>query len=821
MKKSSLLKKMTGIPLPSLTTSIPVGTSTKWTYLLSLLFFSFLTTTSFAATFTVSNLNDSGAGSLRQAILDANSTSGADVIDFSVSGVISPLTALPDITDEVDIDGSGQTIQIDYASSYVLTLNSGSDGSVIQNLDLSHAGGSPSGFGIRMNSANDITIQNCVINNRTRGIYGSGGSDIQILNNDLTGSGIASGTPQYAIELSSVTSNTLPGGVSISGNTFGNANHGVRFSSMSNLIISDGSVSGTNVALSGLSTISTYVLSLNNVSNSSIDGLDASSATAGQGNAVWMDNSDNITVQNCVINDRVRGIRASGGSDIQILNNDLTGSGISPGTPRYAIELVSISPNTLPGGVSVSGNTLGNSDHGVSISGMSNLIISNDASPVSGTHIALSGLGSVSDYAFTLSNVTDSDIDGLDVSSSTVGVGTGMNIQSCDNITVQNCMIQDRRTGLDIDNGSDFTIQNNDFTGSGDAPTYALTMSSVTSNILPGGVSISGNTFENSQYAVNFGSMSDLIISDGTVANTNVQLPSMTKHFLPMALGNCTNVLIESLDFSAGNGPYVGLYTADDNGVHLNGCTNVTVKNCVIQNRETAIWSTSSTDYTIQNNDFTGSGTSSGDYVIELLGVSASSLTGGVLITGNTFGGAGSVSGIELHDASNLTISDGSVSGTNVELSGLAGMNDPIYLDNVSNSLVESLDLSTSSGSGEGLYLRNCDDVTVQNINASGHNYGIYAFGGSDIEALNNDVSNSSIGIYLRDLTANTLTGGVSVSGNTFTGSTTILYARDMSDLTISDGSVSGTNVTLPNYDGSNSTVVSLYSVSNSVMIVD
>ena len=39
-----------------------------------------------AATFTVTNTNDSGAGSLRQAILDANASAGADLIDFNIPG---------------------------------------------------------------------------------------------------------------------------------------------------------------------------------------------------------------------------------------------------------------------------------------------------------------------------------------------------------------------------------------------------------------------------------------------------------------------------------------------------------------------------------------------------------------------------------------------------------------------------------------------------------------------------------------------------------------------------------------------------------------
>ncbi|MEP6923260.1 MAG: hypothetical protein ABI954_02240, partial [Pyrinomonadaceae bacterium] len=38
-----------------------------------------------AATFTVTNTNDTGAGSLRQAILDANAAAGDDIIAFDSS----------------------------------------------------------------------------------------------------------------------------------------------------------------------------------------------------------------------------------------------------------------------------------------------------------------------------------------------------------------------------------------------------------------------------------------------------------------------------------------------------------------------------------------------------------------------------------------------------------------------------------------------------------------------------------------------------------------------------------------------------------------
>ena len=64
-----------------------------------------------AATMTVINTNDSGAGSLRQAILDANGTVGADTINFSIgSGAqhIIPASALPPITQPLNIDGTSQ-----------------------------------------------------------------------------------------------------------------------------------------------------------------------------------------------------------------------------------------------------------------------------------------------------------------------------------------------------------------------------------------------------------------------------------------------------------------------------------------------------------------------------------------------------------------------------------------------------------------------------------------------------------------------------------------------------------------------------------------
>ena len=67
-----------------------------------------------SAALTVTNTNDSGAGSLRQAILDANSTAGPHTIEFNIPGcssacVIQPDSKLPALTSgDTTIDGYSQ-----------------------------------------------------------------------------------------------------------------------------------------------------------------------------------------------------------------------------------------------------------------------------------------------------------------------------------------------------------------------------------------------------------------------------------------------------------------------------------------------------------------------------------------------------------------------------------------------------------------------------------------------------------------------------------------------------------------------------------------
>ncbi len=99
--------------------------------------------------FLVTNVLDSGSGSLRQAITNANSTPGLNTITFAIPGigpfVITLASILPTIKDPIVLDGTTQPgysgspfIQINGHGLPVagLILGSGSDGSTIKGLDI-------------------------------------------------------------------------------------------------------------------------------------------------------------------------------------------------------------------------------------------------------------------------------------------------------------------------------------------------------------------------------------------------------------------------------------------------------------------------------------------------------------------------------------------------------------------------------------------------------------------------------------------------------------------------------------------------------------
>lgn len=125
----------------------------------------------FSATFTVTNTNDSGPGSLRQAILDANASPGDDDIVFNIAGagphVITPLSLLPFIDEAVHIDGYTQpgSAQGPIGTRNIqIVLNGASAGGGSNGLVLNSNGITISGLAIHSFAQSGINVINGVDN---------------------------------------------------------------------------------------------------------------------------------------------------------------------------------------------------------------------------------------------------------------------------------------------------------------------------------------------------------------------------------------------------------------------------------------------------------------------------------------------------------------------------------------------------------------------------------------------------------------------------------------------------------------------------------
>ena len=113
-----------------------------------------------AATFVVTNTSDSGGGSLRQAITDANATTGINTISFQIPGTapftLSPLSAYPAITNSVILDATTQT---GYAGSPLIQINGSGIGAGNDGLQLLAGNSTVSGLAIFSCKRDGIRIQ--------------------------------------------------------------------------------------------------------------------------------------------------------------------------------------------------------------------------------------------------------------------------------------------------------------------------------------------------------------------------------------------------------------------------------------------------------------------------------------------------------------------------------------------------------------------------------------------------------------------------------------------------------------------------------------
>ena len=592
------------------------------------------------------------------------------------------------------------------------------DNSSISDLDLSWTADSTRrGTGLHVDAGSDnLTIEDLTASTRRRGIYVHGGSDVRVYDNDLSNSGVS--TNEAALQLHTITAASLVGGIEVYGNDFSDSGYGVSLVNLSNLVISDGSAAGTNVNLTdggSLSTVGTHTLNtvsgmplyIHNVDDTTVDSLDLSWAkTATRTGYGFHSNSssDNLTIQNLTASTRRRGIYVNGGTDVRAYNNDVSNSGVS--TNEAALQLQSIAAATLSGGIEVYGNDFSDSSYGVSLNNFSGLVISDGSA--AGTNVNLTDGGSLSTVgthtlntangiALYINNVDDTTVDSLDLSWPKNATRTGYGLHSnnsSDNLTIQNLTASTRRRVIYVNGGTDVRVYNNDVTDSGVSTNEAaIQLQSIASGSLGGGIEVYGNDLTDSVYGVRLVTFSDLVISDGSVAGTNVNLTDggslstigthtlTTVNGTALYLHNVDDTTVDSSDLSwSKNSSRTGY------GLHSNNSSdNLTIQNLTASTRRRGIYVNGGTDVRVHNNDVSDSGVSTHEAALQLQSIGSGLLGGGIEVYGNDL--TDSPFGVSFSNLSDLVISDGSVAGTNVNLT-----------DGGSLSTVGTHTLNTASG---------------------------------------------------------------------------------------------------------------------------
>lgn len=302
-----------------------------------------------ASTFTVTSTTDSGPGSLRQAILDANANLGADTISFNIPGTgvhtIGPVTVLPTITDSVVIDGYTQP-----GSSPNNPPTMGIN--AVLKIELSGAMAPPnSNFTGLTITASNCTVRGLVINSFQHDgidIQGSA-SDGNVIEGNFIGTNTAgtaalpngsAGNGGIILGFNGDATNTTIGGTTpamrnlISGNVgsgilFGNAGPNTV---QGNLIGTD--VTGT-LAL-GNSGVGVTLNSSNNLIGGTT--VDARNIISGNNRGIDLGNGSNNTVQGNFVGTDITGTMGlsnpNGGVNINAgSDNVIGGLTATPGTP--------------------------------------------------------------------------------------------------------------------------------------------------------------------------------------------------------------------------------------------------------------------------------------------------------------------------------------------------------------------------------------------------------------------------------------------------------------------------------------------------------
>ena len=298
-----------------------------------------------ADTITVTNTNDSGPGSLRQALADAND---GDEITFAVTGTITLTSGELLVNHSINISGPGSAnLAVNGNGSHrVFHVSSGQTVTIS---DLTISNGNDYNAGGIYNDGATLTVNNCVFTANFGGGDGGGG----IMND---GSNANANLTVNNCLFDGNSADFLGGGILNFTTSSTTANLTVSNCTISNNSANDG---GGIVSYSGFEGIATAI-----VSNTRITGNSADFGRGGaiHNDAVFVGGSATLTVSSCTISDNSAyffggGIGNSAGN-LQISNCTLSGNSAASGGgvyTEYDEAEVHISNSTLSGNSAASG----------------------------------------------------------------------------------------------------------------------------------------------------------------------------------------------------------------------------------------------------------------------------------------------------------------------------------------------------------------------------------------------------------------------------------------------------------------------------------
>ncbi|WP_338791251.1 T9SS type A sorting domain-containing protein [Bernardetia sp. MNP-M8] len=690
-------------------------------FLFNLLFLS----TTFGNIYTVTNLNNTGSGSLRGCLVIANFVQGIDTIKFDVEGTIYLQSELL-ITEGVFIDGTSSPTY-NYALTPRVTLNWYA-GSIIKAQNLSNLtikglkimSNYPSfpKDGIELYNCKAVVIEKNNISNKRNAIVGNNITDIKIINNDLRSSGLyfSSGL-SAAIYLNNLTANNLIGGVYISGNKFGYLNPTNTSPKIARLLYLEKaknitiSTSGGNINITNGMNVENPIY-LKDIENLQVSYLNLSANTVpstiedSRSCGINIIDSKNIILNYLTIRNRNNGIIAQNCTDISIQYNDLRDSGFDLGNLAIdgaAINLNTIHSKNIIGGLYINGNRYGNYLHDVQnifrITKANNIKIDTRRSYYNNnTNIIIDrgGLGATS--PFILREINNLSISNIDVTAdqNSIFEGIAFDIADSENISIVRTSARKRLASVQAINVRDIQILNNDFRDAGVGffiGGAAIILKNISSNTLRGGVFMSENDFGSYQLSppttiLWIRNAEYISISSQKVDNPNIIMNNSgldTEH--PLMFDNIANLFIKKIDLS----------TSQVGGVSIsiNNSQNIEINKIKARGRNISVNASHITDISIVSNDFVDSGFMSNDNgvfpAIKLYNVEQKRLDGGLFIADNKFGknNLNPQRILEITNAEKVIISDPiNSSGANVILneSGL-NLDYPIGLHSINEFL--------------------------------------------------------------------------------------------------------------------------------------